>query len=58
MEHRSSRLPLLVLSIINIPAILLLDEATSEALDRIMKGRTTLVVAHRLSTIMNAAILS
>ncbi|MFH0765318.1 MAG: ABC transporter ATP-binding protein [Calditrichota bacterium] len=47
------------------PPILLLDEATSavdteteqriqEALQRLMKGRTTLVVAHRLSTIRNA----
>ena len=47
------------------PAILILDEATSaldntteiliqEALDELCKGRTTLVVAHRLSTVRNA----
>ncbi|MED6131265.1 ATP-binding cassette, sub-B (MDR TAP), member 8 [Stylosanthes scabra] len=49
-------------AIIRNPTILLLDEATSaldvqseqvvqEALDRIMVGRTTIVVAHRLNTI-------
>ncbi|MBP3368948.1 MAG: ABC transporter ATP-binding protein [Clostridia bacterium] len=47
------------------PAILILDEATSaldnttevliqQALDELCRGRTTLVVAHRLSTIRNA----
>ncbi len=47
------------------PAILILDEATSaldnatelviqQSLDRLCKGRTTLIVAHRLSTIKTA----
>ncbi len=47
------------------PAILILDEATSaldnttevyiqKSLDELCKGRTTLVVAHRLSTVKNA----
>ncbi|KAM3393538.1 hypothetical protein ACQJBY_014324 [Aegilops geniculata] len=55
--------------IIKNPKILLLDEATSaldveserivqEALDRIMVERTTLVVAHRLTTVRNADCIS
>jgi len=52
-------------AIIKNPSILLLEEATSaldshfkkvvqEALDGVMVGRTSVVVAHRLSTIQNA----
>ena len=52
-------------AIVQNPPILILDEATSaldteseklvqEALTSLMKNRTTLVVAHRLSTIQNA----
>ncbi|MDQ3032054.1 MAG: ABC transporter ATP-binding protein/permease [Myxococcota bacterium] len=47
------------------PAILILDEATSaldaesealvqEAIDRLVVGRTTMIIAHRLATVVNA----
>ncbi|KAG8385354.1 hypothetical protein BUALT_Bualt03G0034400 [Buddleja alternifolia] len=56
-------------AILKNPKILLLDEATSaldaeserivqEALDNVMTNRTTLVVAHRLTTIRNADIIA
>ena len=52
-------------AIIKNPSILLLDEATSaldvqsekvvqEALDQVMVGRTSIVIAHKLSTIKNS----
>ncbi|MCW5681352.1 MAG: ABC transporter ATP-binding protein/permease [Xanthobacteraceae bacterium] len=52
-------------TILKAPPILLLDEATSaldsytekeiqDALERVARGRTTLVIAHRLSTVINA----
>lgn len=52
-------------AILKDPRILLLDEATSaldteserivqEALDRVMSNRTTIIVAHRLTTVRNA----
>jgi len=52
-------------AILKNPRVLVLDEATSaldaesehlvqEALDRLMKGRTTVVIAHRLSTVRDA----
>ena len=56
-------------AILKDPRLLLLDEATSaldaeserivqEALDRIMVNRTTVIVAHRLSTVINADMIA
>lgn len=56
-------------AIIKNPKYLLLDEATSsldaetsshvqKALNQLMKGRTTIVVAHNLSTIQNADLIA
>ncbi|KAL7112389.1 hypothetical protein ACP275_04G001200 [Erythranthe tilingii] len=56
-------------AILKDPRILLLDEATSaldneserivqEALDRIMVNRTTIIVAHRLTTVRNAHMIA
>lgn len=52
-------------SILRDPVVLLLDEATSaldnenekkvqDSLDKIMKGRTTISIAHRIDTIKNS----
>jgi subfamily B ATP-binding cassette protein MsbA len=52
-------------TVLHNPAVLILDEATSaldtisesvvqQALDKLMAGRTTIIIAHRLSTVRNA----
>ena len=60
--------PLSLIHIFCLPPMLILDEATSsidtrtelqvqEAFDKLMQGRTSFVVAHRLSTIRNASLI-
>ncbi len=55
-------------AMINDPAILILDEATSsldsvsehlvqDALEKLMKGRSSIVIAHRLSTVQHADLI-
>lgn len=55
-------------AILKNPRVLILDEATSsldtasealvqQALEELMRGRTTLVIAHRLSTVVNADLI-
>jgi ATP-binding cassette subfamily B protein len=55
-------------AILKDPALLILDEATSaldaetefyvqQALERLIKGRTTFVIAHRLATVVNADLI-
>ena len=55
-------------AVLHNPAVLILDEATSaldtvsesvvqQALDKLMQGRTTIIIAHRLSTVRNADVI-
>ncbi|MCO5547471.1 hypothetical protein L7F22_000922 [Adiantum nelumboides] len=59
----------IALALLMDPRVLLLDEATSaldaeseylvqDAMDRLMKGRTVLVIAHRLSTVQSANVVA
>ncbi|MBU7594792.1 ABC transporter ATP-binding protein [Metabacillus halosaccharovorans] len=65
ISHGQKQLLAIARAMLANPKILLLDEATSsidtitelrikEALSRLMKGRTTFVIAHRLNTIQHA----
>ena len=68
LSHGQKQLLCITRVMVAVPPILILDEATSsidtlteikiqEAFDELMKGRTSFIVAHRLSTIQNADLI-
>lgn len=65
LSHGQKQLLTFVRTLVHDPKILLLDEATSsvdtqterliqQGIEKLMKGRTSIVIAHRLSTIINS----
>ena len=68
ISHGQKQLLCITRVMLCLPPMLILDEATSsidtrteqqiqEAFDKLMKGRTSFIVAHRLSTIRNASLI-